>query len=751
MNKKINKIKKKSINFAGVTENFAVSHPIGTKINQANILHDAGKLDQAKIIYEDVLKVNPKHLDALQQLGMLFAQTMQWDKSIEFFTAALNIDNTNTSIYINRGNVLMELNRLEEALQSFNFAIQFNNENYLAYFNSGVVLQGLKRFDAALAFYNQAINFKIDYAEAYSNRGIVLQELKRFDEALASYDLAINLKADYAEAYSNRGIVLKLLRRYEAALENFNLAIVLKWNNPEAHFNRGIVLLELNRLDESIASYDNAIDIRPHYVEAYCNRGFVLKKLKRLEEAMQSLEKAFELNPDHDYLLGSLLHLKMYICDWNEFDNNFEKLTLKISDGLKSSNSFPVLALTDSLMIQHKSSKTWVNDRYPPNLSIGSIAKSIRKEKIKIGYYSADFREHAVSVLTAELFETHDRNNFDIYGFYFGPPDSSVAHKRVSTAFDKFINLRNTDDETAASMSRELGIDIAVDLTGHTSDDRVGIFACRAAPIQLSYIGFLGTMGAEYYDYLIADKTTVPEINQHYYSEKIVYLPSYQVNDSQRKISDKIFTREELNLPNNVFVFCCFNNNFKITPATFDGWMRILTAVPASVLFLYADNIWAEKNLKIQAEKRGVSQSRLVFGGRIDSSHYLARYKSAGLFLDTLPYNAGTTASDALWVGLPVLTCLGESFASRVAASLLNAIGLPELITTSQEQYEARAIELATNPAKLKVIKEKLERNRLTTALFDTPTFTKHLESAYKQMYERYLSNLPVDHIYIES
>lgn len=324
-------------------------------------------------------------------------------------------------------------------------------------------------------------------------------------------------------------------------------------------------------------------------------------------------------------------------------------------------------------------------------------------------------------------------------------------HKRVASAFDRFIDIRLKSDIEVAKLSRDLSIDIAVDLTGQTQDNRVGIFSFRAAPIQLSYIGYLGTMGAEYYDYLIADKTIIPVESQQYYKEKIVYLPSYQVNDSKREIANKVFTKLELNLPENGFVFCCFNNNYKITPNTFDGWMRILTAVPDSVLFLYAANKWAEANLKLEAGKRGVSEKRLVFGKHIGKSEYLARYRSADLFLDTLPYNAGTTASDALWTGLPVLTCMGESFASRVAASLLNAIELPELITTTQEQYEATAIELATNPAKLKEIKDKLERNRLTTALFDTPRFTKHIEAAYTQMYERYQADLPPDHIYIEA
>jgi predicted O-linked N-acetylglucosamine transferase (SPINDLY family) len=301
-------------------------------------------------------------------------------------------------------------------------------------------------------------------------------------------------------------------------------------------------------------------------------------------------------------------------------------------------------------------------------------------------------------------------------------------------------------------MSREIGIDIAVDLAGFTALARTDIFAYRAAPIQVNYLGYPGTTGAEYIDYIIADSTLIPSKSQQYYSEKVVYLPnSYQVNDRKRVTANKVFTREELGLPIEGFIFCCFNNIFKITPGTFDGWVRILKAVNSSILWLLEDNPIAVLNLRKEAKFRGLDPNRLVFAKKINSSEHLARHYVADLFIDTLPYNAHTTASDALWTGLPVLTCAGESFASRVAASLLNAIELPELITTTQEQYEATAIDLANNPEKLKAIKYKLKRNRLTTALFDTPRFTKHIEAAYKQMYERYQADLPLNNIYIEN
>jgi predicted O-linked N-acetylglucosamine transferase (SPINDLY family) len=442
----------------------------------------------------------------------------------------------------------------------------------------------------------------------------------------------------------------------------------------------------------------------------------------------------------------------MFICDWQDFKVKVENLLLQTNENKKSSFCHPVLALTDSPSIQRKSSEIWINDKHPFNSLFGPILKSRHRDKIKIGYYSPDFREHPVAHLLIELLELHDKNQFELFGFYFGPPDSSKMHKRISSAFNQFIDVELKSDKDIALMSREMGIDIAVDLTGFTALARTDIFSYRAAPIQVNYLGYPGTTGAEYIDYIIADPIIIPTECQQYYSEKVVYLPnSYQVNDRQRSITNKVFTKDELGLPKDSFVFCCFNNNYKITPNTFDGWVRILKAVKGSVLWLLEDNPIAALNLRKEAQFRGLDPNRLVFAKRIDPSEHLARQRAADLFIDTLPYNAHTTASDALWVGLPVLTCMGESFASRVAASLLKAIELPELITTTQEQYEATAIELANNPEKFKDIKNKLERNRLTTALFDTPRFTKHIQTAYKQMYERYQADLQPNNIYIEN
>jgi predicted O-linked N-acetylglucosamine transferase (SPINDLY family) len=441
----------------------------------------------------------------------------------------------------------------------------------------------------------------------------------------------------------------------------------------------------------------------------------------------------------------------MLIIHWENFDNQKNLMLGKIDTNEKVVLPFPLLSIADTPSKHRVCAETYIQDKFPQNNKLGIIPKRIKQNRIRLGYYSADFYIHPVAFLIAELIETHNKEKFETIAFSFGPDIKDQMRNRLSNAFDKFIDVRNKTDNEIALLSRRLEIDIAIDLVGYTSKNRTGIFSYRVAPIQINYLGYPGTMGANYIDYIIADKTLIPAKSNKFYSEKIIYLPnSYQANDRTRLISDKQFTKAALGLPENGFVFACFNNNYKILPSTFDLWCKILVKVEGSVLWLLDDNPIAKKNLIKEAVARGIDSTRVVFAERIELSEHLARHRQADLFLDTFPYNAHTTASDALWAGLPVLTLMGESFASRVAASLLTAIDLPELITSSQEHYEALAIELATNPAKLKEIKTKLESNRLTTPLFDTPRFTKHLEDAYTKMCKRYHADLPPEHIYIE-
>ena len=694
------------------TDTFALPH-----LQNAIALHQLGQLGQAEAIYRQLLEIDPKHADALHLLGVIAHQTGNHQIAVDLISQAIEINRNDESYYLNIGNAL----------------------------------KSLKQLDAALVGYDKAISLKPDYAEAYSNRGVTLKGLKQFEAAVASYDMAIALKPNYFEAYANRGNALRELKQLDAAVASYDKAIALSPNLPEAYSNRGIALQELKQLEAAVASYDTAIALKPDYAEAYSNLGNTLTDLMQLDAAIASYEKAITLKPDYEYLFGTRLHTKMLLCDWQNFELNISDLSRKVQNGEKVSPSFPTLALPLALSEQRKVTEIWCGDKYPYNPSLGPILKSARQTRIRIGYFSADFHNHATSYLMAELFELHDKSKFELIAFSFGPDKHDEMRTRVSQALDQFIDVTAFSDKAVAQLSRDLGIDIAVDLKGLTKNSRLGIFSYKAAPIQVSYLGYPGTLGADYIDYFVADKTLIPKESQGHYSEKIVYLPnSYQVNDSHRAIATKQFTKQELGLPRDSFVFCCFNNNYKITPDVFDSWVRTLKAVEASVLWLFEDNQTAAMNLQKEAKLRGLDPIRLIFAKHMDLPEHLARHKAADLFLDTFHCNAHTTASDALWAGLPVLTCMGESFASRVAASLLYAIELPELVTKTQVDYEALAIDLATNQVKLKGIKDKLESNRLTTPLFNTALFTKHIEVAYTEMYERYQADLLPDHIYIK-
>lgn len=613
----------------------------------------------------------------------------------------------------------------------------------------GIIAAQTRRPEEAADLLARAVAARPGDACAHSNYGNVLNELKRFEEALDAYARALKINPRYADAHYNRGNVLRELERFEEALGSYARALQVKPDFAEAHYNRGLTLQQLNRPEDALDSYACALKSMPDYAEAYNSRGNTLLELKRLEDALDSYARALEIKPDCDWLFGNWLHAKMRLCNWSDFESRLAELAANIQGAKVTAGPFHVLALIDCLSLQRQAAETCVSEKYPPSRPQARIAKRARHERIRVGYFSGDYRNHPVSLLTAEMFERHDRSRFEVNAFSFGPDSQDAMRKRMERAFDRFIDVRGKSNPDIVNLARSMELDIAIDLGGFTEGNRLGLFALRAAPLQASYLGYLGTLGATYMDYLIADTTIIPLEHQQHYAEKIIYLPSYQANDSKRVISDKRFSREELGLPRTGFVFCCFNASYKIVPETFNCWMRILRQVENSVLFLFVDNVTAQRNLRREAVKRGVTADRLVFGNRLPVPEYLARYRTADLFLDTLPYNAGTTASDALWAGLPVLTQMGESFAARVAASLLNAIGLPELVATTQEQYEATAIELAGDRARLAEFKDRLHRNRGTMPLFDSERFTRHLENAYTQMYERYRADLSPDHIYV--
>jgi predicted O-linked N-acetylglucosamine transferase (SPINDLY family) len=506
------------------------------------------------------------------------------------------------------------------------------------------------------------------------------------------------------------------------------------------------------RIEAAIVDFDRAVALKPEYAEAFRNRADALMLIKQYAAGLASYDRAFSLKPDFRYLLGMRRHAKMQICDWSDLASEVDRLIAGIEAGATVSTCFPILGLLNSARLHQKVAQIWTREEHPAEQSLPMIPWYPARDKIRIGYFSADFHEHPVAVLAAGFLEAHDRSKFEVSAFSCGPDRQDTVRKRLELAFNRFIDVRGHSDKEIALLARRLSIDIAVDLGGHTGNSRTGIFAMRAAPIQINYLGYPGTMGAEYMDYLIGDRMVIPEAQRGHYAEKIVYMPnSYLPHDSSQAIANTVFTREDLGLPPTGFIFCCFNNNYKIMPDTFDSWMRILRRVEHSVLWLSQKDPMTASNLRREALRRGVDAGRLIFADRMPSlPEHLARQRVADLFLDTLPYNAHATALDALWAGLPVLTCVGEGFVSRVAASLLNAIELPELIAATPTQYENLAVQLATNPQHLEEIRQKLARNRLKTPLFDTRAFTKHLEAAYTKVHERYRANLPPEDIYIE-
>ncbi len=582
--------------------------------------------------------------------------------------------------------------------------------------------------------------------------GVIEHQRHRHLQALELIDKAIEISPRNPYCHVNRGLALLALKRSEEAVKSFDEAIRLKPDHAEAFHGRGDALRERGRFEEALVSYDEAIRLKNGHAEVLHNRGSALLQLGRPAEALASYEAALRLKPGHAFWPGVVASIRARICQWNGLDEQVAHIVDGILRGEPLSLPFPLLALVDDPRVHLLVARRWVREEALNSGSSGPIVGRRRGRRIHIAYLSADYHDHATSHLAAGLFESHDRERFEITALSFGPDQGDATRQRVRGAFDRFEDVRASSDVQIARRCRELGVDIAVDLKGYTQDSRPGIFAERCAPVQIQWLGYPGTMAASFIDYIVADRTLIGEADLVHYTEKVIWLPdSYQVNDRRRPIADQVFTREACGLPGTGFVFCCFNNNYKILPQTFDVWMRLLRRVPGSVLWLLEDNETAGRHLRAEAAARGVDPTRLVFARRMPLAEHLARHCLADLFVDTWPYNAHTTASDALWAGLPVLTRSGRSFASRVAASLLRAVGLPELITHSDEEYEELAVALAGQPARLRALKEKLWAQRLTHPLFDCERFTRHLESAYVQAMERHWAGAAPESFLVEA
>ncbi len=705
-------------------------------LQQAVRCHQQGRLEEAERLYRQVLLARPNNFDALNCLGLLKFQKGDLPSALDLLGKASEANPASIDTLNSLGAVCFRLKREQDGIAAFNRALSLDGRNVQTLYNFGRALQDLKRHEEALAYYERAIAAQPGFLPAVYNRGLVLRELKRYDASLSCFDEVLALQPQNTDALNNRGLVLHSLRRFGEAMAAFSRAIELSPTNANALLNRGNTLQELGQFEQAVRNYDAVLAMQPRNADAAFHRGNACYMLKRFDEALASYDLAFQIKPDLDFLPGSRLITKLFVCDWSNLEGEAVGLLDAIRRDKAAAQPFCALIVPSTAEDQLKCAQAFAATLSTASPSLWQ-GERYQHERIRIAYLSANFNRHAVANLVAELFELHDRSRFEVIGVSFGADDRSEIRARIAKAFEQFVDVAGESDEAIARLIRDREIDIVVDLMGYTQEARPNILALRPAPIQVNYLGYPSTMGAGFVDYILADEVTLPLDQQPFYAERIVHFyDCYQVNDRKRSIASQSQSRAEAKLPAGGFVFCCFNNSYKITPTLFAIWMKLLEAVEGSVLWLLRDNPWMERNLRIEAQKRGVDPDRLVFADRLPLAEHLARHRLADLFLDTLPYNAHTTASDALWAGLPVLTCRGETFAGRVAASLLHAAGLPELITETLADYEALALKLARERDRLNELKAKLERGRETCALFDTERLTRHIEKAYRTMWD---------------
>jgi predicted O-linked N-acetylglucosamine transferase (SPINDLY family) len=684
--------------------------PPMNQFKQALEFHRCGNLTSAKEIYEQLLVSYPENADVLHLLGVIALQTNDYPRAIGLISKALVINPQMPNAFSNLGNVYKEQKELEKALKCYQCALKIDPLFADALSNIGNIYYDQGKHAEALNFYNRTIQINADHADAYYNRGNVFLHYSKNPEAISDYSKALALNPSIVDAYLNRGQAHKKMGNYPAALADFSRVIEMQPRYAEAYYHRAVTYFVAN--DHSLA-------------------------------ALEDLKKAAQLKPDLDYLLSAIFFHKKAFADWDDLEVSGNQLLEKSMLGKRAFTPFAFISHFDSLRQQLVVTQSWINTQLKKDESgLPLLPKIPRKEKIHLGYFSSDFNEHPVTYASAGLFRHHDKSKFKITGFYFGRKKDPTVES-LSKTFDEFYDIADLTDVEVTELARKLKIDIAIDMNGCTSGSRPAIFLNQAAPVQVNYLGYPGTMGTLLMDYIIADEVVIPPESRKYYTEKIAYLDCLMPHDDQLKVSDRKFTRSELDLPEEGFVFCGFNNSYKITSQVWGQWMDILKGVPQSVLWLSYRNDPTSNNLRKEAQARGVDPARIIFARRMDDvGEHMARLKCADLFLDTYPYNAHTTATAALWAGLPVLTRTGESFASRVAASLLSTCQIPELIVRTPEEYQALAIDLGNKPQKIADFKKRLSSYREKNPLFNSEKYTRKLENLFCQMYERSQSGL---------
>lgn len=721
-----------------VTEKILAVYPSdAVALNNLGVALDGmNRLEEAITAYTKSSQIDPRFCDPIQNRALALDKIGKHTEAEEVFQELIKLIPANADAFYGLGNALCNQKRTSEAVAAFHKALKLKPDYGLAWFNLGNALLDQKLWDDAIEAYGHSSNNMPYHAATYSNCGNAYTAKHMYKEAQELYDAAVACNPKFFEAYFNKAVLYNLNGRFLEAIEACHNLIQINPNHSKVMNALGVALAGIKHHVAAIDAFEKAIEQNPKQVEAWSNMAGSYEILHKHEDAVRCCKEAMQLDPDYPNIRARMAFKQLYICDWSDATETVNILLSKLKGGT-ACDPFRYVAFSKDASLHHKIARKWARSLENTLIKVESPPTPPIHKRIKIGYFSADFHLHATALLAARLFELHDKEQFETYAFSFGPDRKDEMFQRLNKSFDHWIDIRAMDDKNVVKKARELEIDIAVDLKGYTLDHRIGIFQLRLAPIQISYLGFPGTTGCSHMDYIIADRTLIPPRLRKFYTEKVIYLPhSYQINDDKKEVPKKRLSRAKLGLPKAGFVFCCFNNNYKITPEVFDVWMRLLKQVPGSVIWLLKDNELAEKNLRTEAIKRGVAPERIVFAPRTSAMEHLARQRAADLFLDTLPCNAHTTASDALLVGLPVLTCMGDSFASRVAASLLKAQGLEDLITESLQEYEARAIELATNPTTLKQIRQRCRKAINEGRLFDSAGTTRAIEQAYTTAYK---------------
>ncbi|PLW68186.1 tetratricopeptide repeat protein [Pseudohalioglobus lutimaris] len=698
-------------------------------LRKARGLAKAGDPQAAAQLYRAILERFPQNRKAISGLRALGTQNKQAQP------ASAQVPSSLMSNAVN----LYRAGSLNEALAAGSqLASRFPTDPMIHNF-VGVLHSALGQPEAAIASYRAALGLNPDYVEVRLNMGVAWQQLGMHEKARDQFAGVLKLQPTNATALSGLAGALRETGDYAQAIDCYLRAAGLQPDNAVIHNNLGNIYQIVGHFDEAAECFARSTRLAPENAEAHCNLGHAFNYLGRHKEAITSYRNALRLRPGFSDAQAKVLHLMSLACDWSAVESA-EATTHELGMTGEAIGPFVMLVRDDNLQRQYQRALRYCQQSFAHIAELPPIARpSAKPARLKIGYFSADFHDHATMFLMAELFELHDSSRFDVHAFSFGPSGDDTMSHRLQEAVAHYHEVRHLGDKAIALLARSLEIDIAIDLKGYTQGSRPGIFAFRAAPVQISYLGYPGTMGMPAMDYLVADKTLIPAEKQQYYTERIIYLPnSYQVNDSTRAIAGESLSRSDVGLPEEGFVFCCFNSSYKITPREFDIWMRLLQAIEGSVLWLLDCGEQARQNLALEAQKRQVDAHRIVFAGKCPQEHHLARHRLADLFLDTFSCNAHTTASDALWAGLPVLTKPGEGMPARVAASLLYAAGLPELVTDTEVEYERLALELARDTAALARLRNRLVDTRLDSPLFDSARFTRHLESAYQQVYDGY-------------